>query len=198
MSASISAIILAAGKSTRMGTQKLCMPIGEHTILEQTVDNYLGSKVDEIIVVIGHEAQRVRQLIAGKPVTIVYNSNYDKGMSTSIASGLQHVKRSIQNVMIALGDQPYIRSDIINLIIETHKSSRKGIIVPVYKGNRGHPAIFNMSYKEELLQLEGDTGGKQITDRHPDDVFEIDVEFEEIIADIDTIDTYNQTISRFK
>ncbi len=181
-----------------MGTQKLCMSLGEHTILEQTVDNYLDSKVDEIIVVIGHEAQRVRQLIDRKPITIVYNHSYDKGMSTSIISGLQYVKKTTQSVMIALGDQPYIHSGIINLIIDTHKKSPKGITVPAYKGNRGHPAIFNMSYKEELLHLEGDTGGKQITDRHPDDVLEIDVEFEEIIADIDTIDTYNQTMNKFK
>ena len=194
---SLAVIILAAGKSTRMGTQKLCMPLGRHTILEQTIDNYLGSKVDEIIVVTGHEAQKVKQHISNKPVTIVYNPHYYKGMSTSIAAGLQAVKANIQSVMIALGDQPYIRSDIINFIIDKHSNSNKGISVPVYEGNRGHPTIFNIEYKAELLKLEGDKGGIQVTDRHPDDVFEINVEFEEIITDIDTVEKYNQTIYKF-
>jgi molybdenum cofactor cytidylyltransferase len=198
MSYLISVIILAAGKSTRMGTQKLCMQLGEHTILEQTVDNYLASKADEIIVVTGHEAQKIRQLIAHKPVTIVYNPHYYKGMSTSIAAGLQTVRATIQSVVIALGDQPYIHSDIINFIIDEHRSSKKGISVPVYKGTRGHPTIFDMKYKEELLKLEGDRGGIQVTDRHSDDVFEIDVEYEEVIADIDTIDKYNQMTKKFK
>lgn len=198
MSSSISVIILAAGKSTRMGTQKLCMQLGEHTILEQTIDNYLDSKADEVIVVTGHEAQKIRQLIAHRPVTIVHNRHYHKGISTSIAAGLQSVKGNIQNVMIALGDQPYIHSDIINFIIDKHKNSKKGISVPVHKGNRGHPTIFNMAYKEELLKLEGDRGGIQVTDRYPDDVYEIDVEFEEVITDIDTIDTYRQTVNKFK
>ena len=196
MSSPISVIILAAGKSTRMGKQKLRMPLGQRSMLEHTVDNYLNSEVGEIIVVVGHEADEIKQLLAHKPVTIVYNPRYNDGIGTSISAGVQHIKAPTQFIMIALADQPYIRSEIINYLIEMHRNGNKGITIPVYKGTRGNPAIFSSSYKKELLELQGDTGGKQITDRYSDDILEVDMEFEEITIDIDTMDSYYKAIDR--
>ena len=196
MSSPISVIILAAGKSTRMGKQKLRMPLGQRSMIEHTVDNYLNSKVDEVIVVVGHEADEINQLLAHKPVTIVYNPRYNDGIGTSISAGIQHIQESTHIIVIALADQPYIRSDLINYLVDIHRDSKKGITVPVYKGTRGNPAIFSSSYKKELLELQGDTGGRQVTDRHPDDIFEVDIEFEEVTIDIDTIDSYYKAIDR--
>ena len=196
MSSPISVIILAAGKSTRMGKQKLRMPLGQHSMLEHTVDNYLNSKADEVIVVVGHEADEMKQLLARKPVTIIYNPHYKDGIGTSISAGVQHIKETTQLIVIALADQPYIRSDIINYLVDMHRDSNKGITIPVYKGTRGNPAIFSISYKKELLELQGDTGGRQVIDRHPDDVLEIDMEFEEITIDIDTMDSYQKALDR--
>jgi molybdenum cofactor cytidylyltransferase len=196
MSSSISVIILAAGKSTRMGKQKLRMQLGQRSILEHTVNNYLNSKVDEVIVVVGYEASEIKQLLEHKPVIIVHNPRYNDGIGTSISAGTQHIKKSAEMIVIALADQPYIRSDIINYLVDMHKDSNKGITVPVYKGIRGNPAIFSSSYKKELVELQGDTGGKQVTDRHPDDVLEIDMEFEEVTMDIDTMDSYYKAIDR--
>jgi molybdenum cofactor cytidylyltransferase len=196
MSSPISVIILAAGKSTRMGKQKLRMPLGQHSMLEHTVDNYLNSEVNEVLVVVGHEADEIKQLLAHKPVTIVYNPRYNDGIGTSISAGVQHMKETTQLIIIALADQPYIRSDIINYLVYIHRDSNKGITIPVYKGTRGNPVIFSSTYRKELIELQGDTGGRQVTDRHPDDVLEVDIEFEEVTIDIDTMDSYYKAIDR--
>ncbi|MEJ2740703.1 MAG: nucleotidyltransferase family protein [Dehalococcoidia bacterium] len=153
MSSPISVIILAAGKSTRMGKQKLRMPLGQRSMLEHTVDNYLNSEVDEVIVVVGHEAGEMKQMLVHKPVTIVYNPRYNDGIGTSISAGVQHVKDTTQFIVIALADQPYIRSDIINYLVDMHRDSNKGITIPAYKGTRGNPAVFSKSYKKELKAI---------------------------------------------
>ena len=187
----ISAILLAAGESKRMGQPKQLMPFGETTILEQAVDNLINSTVSETIVVLGHRAEEVMNVITSKPVKIVINPDYQQGMSTSIIAGLDLVDSGTRAVMIALGDQPFVDSQTINSIIEAFVVSDKGIAIPVYQGRRGHPVIFAIWYKGELLRLKGDIGGREIIDQHPDDVLEVAVSCKGVSVDIDTVDSYN-------
>lgn len=187
----ISAILLAAGKSTRMGKPKQLMPFGESTILEQAVDNFLGSGVSEVIVVIGHKAEEVREILAAKPVKLVVNPDYEQGMSTSIIAGLKRVDNQAKAVTLALGDQPLIDSQTINKLIDEFDKSSKGIVIPTYQGKRGHPVIFDMKYKGELLKIRGDIGGREIIREHPDDVLEVAVRSEGVCIDIDTADSYS-------
>jgi len=187
----ISAILLAAGESKRMGQPKQLMPFGESTILEQAIDNLLNSTVSETIVVLGHRAEEVMNVVTSKPVKIVINPDYQQGMSTSIIAGLDLVDSGTRAVMIALGDQPFVDSQTINSIIEVFMSSNKGIAIPVYQGRRGHPVIFSIRYKGELLKLRGDIGGREIIDQRPDDVLEVAVSSKGVSVDIDTIDSYN-------
>jgi molybdenum cofactor cytidylyltransferase len=186
----ISAIVLAAGESNRMGQPKQLMPLGESTILEQAIDNLLNSAVDETIVVLGHKAEEVRKTIAARPVRIVVNPDYRQGMSTSIIAGLDLIDRRAQAVMIALGDQPFVDSQTIDDLIGAFVSGDKGIAVPVYQGKRGHPVIFDIRYKDELLKLKGDIGGREIIARYPEDVLEVAVNCEGICIDIDTVENY--------
>ncbi len=185
----ISVIILAAGESKRMGKPKQLLPLGKTTILEQTIDNYLNSEVNEVIVVLGHRAEEGKGIIAARPVKLAINPNYQQGMSTSIIAGLNMVDNRVRAVMIALGDQPFIDSQTLNRLIDEFHNHDKGIAIPVYRGKRGHPVIFAIRYKGELLGLKGDTGGREIIDRHPDDVLEVAVNCEGICIDIDTVDT---------
>jgi len=187
----VSAILLAAGESKRMGQSKQLMPFGETTILEQAVDNLINSTVSETIVVLGHRAEEVMNVITSKPVKIVINPDYQQGMSTSIIAGLDLVDSGTRAVMIALGDQPFVDSQTINSIIEAFVVSDKGIAIPVYQGRRGHPVIFAIGYKGELLRLKGDIGGREIIDQHPDDVLEVAVSCKGVCVDIDTVDSYN-------
>jgi len=191
----LSAILLAAGESKRMGALKQLMPLGKSTLLEQAIDNLLNSSVDETIVVVGHKAQEITRAIAPRPVKIVLNPDYRKGMSTSIIAGLNLIDPKSQAVMLAMGDQPLVESRTINQLIDAFKSHDKGIAVPTHRGRRGNPVIFAIKYKEELLKLKGDIGGREIIKSHPDDVLEVAVDSESVISDIDTRDDYQSKLS---
>ncbi|MCX6009957.1 MAG: molybdenum cofactor cytidylyltransferase [Chloroflexi bacterium] len=186
----ISAILLAAGQSKRMGELKQLMPFGQSTIVEQAIDNLLDSAVDEVIVVVGYKAEDVIKAIAAKPIKLAINPDYERGMSTSIIAGLNLVHGRVQGVMLVLGDQPLVNSQTINSLIEEFYNHEKGIAVPTYQGKRGHPIIFAIKYKEQLLKLKGDMGGRQIIKDHPDDILEVAVNSESIVADFDTTDDY--------
>jgi len=190
----VSSILLAAGKSRRMDRPKQLMPWGQSTMLEQTIDNLLGSAVNEVIVVVGHKAEEVRKTIGTKPVKVAVNPDYEQGMSTSIVAGLSLIDSQAQAVMLVLGDQPLIDIQTINRLIDEFYDCDKGITIPTYHGKRGHPVIFAMKYKEELLGLKGDIGGRQIIKDHPEDVLEVAVHCEGIITDIDTIIDYQSYI----
>jgi len=187
----VSAILLAAGESKRMGEPKLLLPFGNSTVLEQAIDNLLNSRVGEVIVVVGDRAQ---ELIGNRPVKVAINPAYREGMSTSIVTGLNLIDDSTRAVMLALADQPLVDSQTINKLIEAFISHDKGIVIPAYKGRRGHPVIFSTKYKEELLGLVGDIGGRQIIEEHPEDVLELAVDSQGINVDIDTKDDYHSLV----
>lgn len=173
-----------------MGKLKQLMPLGESTIIEQAIDNLSSSAVNEVIVVVGHEAEEITEAISAKPVKIVFNPNYGEGMSTSIIAGLILVDPRAQAVMLALGDQPLVDSQTINRLIDEFHKSDKGIAVPTYQGKRGHPVIFAARYTPELLELKGDIGAREIIKHHPQDVLEVAVDSESVITDIDTEEDY--------
>ena len=166
------------------------MPFGESTILEKAIDNLLGSKVNEVIVVLGHKAEEVIKTLIAKPVKLVINPDYEQGMSTSVIAGLKLVDSQAQAVMLALGDQPLVGSQTINRLLEEFKNHDKGIALPTYHGRRGHPVIFDMKYKEKLLKLKGDIGARQIIREHPEDILEVPVDCEGVCIDIDTMEHY--------
>lgn len=173
-----------------MGKLKQLMPLGKSTIIEQAIDNLSSSAVNEVIVVVGHEAEEITETISARPVKIVFNPDYGEGMSTSIIAGLKLVSSQAQAVMLALGDQPLVDSLTIDHLIDEFNKSDKGIAVPTYKGKRGHPVIFATRYKPELLELKGDIGAREIIKRHPQDVLEVAVDSAGVITDIDTEEDY--------
>lgn len=186
----ISAILLAAGESKRMGRLKQGLPLGNSTILEQSIDNLVHSRIDELIVVLGFQAQELIKKVAGRQVKTVINPDYEQGMSTSVIAGLHLVDDKARAVVFALADQPFIDSKIVDKLIDEFSCHSKGIVVPTYRGRRGHPVIFAVRYKEELLRLRGDVGGRQIIKENADDVLEIPVDSECINVDIDTMSDY--------
>jgi molybdenum cofactor cytidylyltransferase len=183
---SVSAILLAAGKASRMGKLKQLMPLGDSTILEQTLDNLLGSKAAEVVVVLGYKAEDIMKRLSGRPVKLVVNPLYRKGMGTSIAAGLRFVDSQARAVMLVLGDQPYVDSPTIDRLLDAFGSNKKGIIIPTYKKKRGHPLIFARNYKAQLSKLTGDVGGREIIRENPKDVLEVPVNCEGVVIDIDT------------
>jgi molybdenum cofactor cytidylyltransferase len=186
----ISAVLLAAGESSRMGEPKQLLPFGRSTFVEQAVDTLLGSAVAEVIVVVGHRAEAVVERIGSRPVKIAQNPDYKQGMSTSIIAGLKLVTPEAGAVMIALSDQPLLNSRTIDKLIDGFLSGDKGIAIPTCRGIRGHPIILTPKYEEELMAVKGDIGGRQIVSAHPEDVLEVDVASEGVVVDINTRDDY--------
>jgi molybdenum cofactor cytidylyltransferase len=191
----ISTILLAAGESKRMGKPKLLLPLGNGTILGHTIDTLLSSSVDEVIVVLGAEVQEMKKAIAEKPVKVIFNPDYHRGMSTSLIAGLKQVSSRVQRVMVALSDQPLIEKDTYNKLINESLNSDKGITVPLYKAKRGNPIIFTINYKDELLGLKGDVGGREILRRHPDDILEVAVDSGSIYINLNTMDDYHSALN---
>jgi len=191
----ISVILLAAGESRRMGKAKLLLPFGDGTVLENTIDNLLKSSVDEVIVVLGANAPETKKVIADKAVKIIINPDYRQGMSTSLICGLKQVSHRAQRIMIALSDQPLIDEKTYNKLVQQSLNLDSGIVVPTHKSKRGNPIIFDIFYKEELLQLEGDVGGRDLLKRHPDDILEVDVDCEGIYINLNTIDEYKSVLN---
>ncbi len=194
----ISVVLLAAGESKRMGQPKQLMQLGKTTILEQSISNFLASEAKQVIVVLGHRAEDMVGLARDKPVTIVVNPAYRQGMGTSIAAGTGLISDKAQGIMLALCEQPFIDPGTINQLIATFGAQNKGIVIPCYGSLRGHPVIFATRYKDELSGLTGDTGGRQIIARHPEDVLEVAVACEGVITDIDTPDSYNLALGKIR
>lgn len=186
----ISAILLGAGESKRMGVDKLSLPWGRETVLEHCLETLLKSEVKEVVVVLGHRDKISKSLSRNRKVKTVVNPLFRKGMSTSIRRGLQMIHPYSQGVLIALGDQPYLKTRTINALIRVFSQRKKGIILPSFRGKIGHPVIFSQKYKKELLGLKGDVGGRFIIERHSEDVRKVPIKSVGVVKDIDTWQDY--------
>jgi molybdenum cofactor cytidylyltransferase len=182
----VSAILLGAGESKRMGRDKLLLRWGRMTILEHCLQVLLRSKINEVIVVLNHRRGEMANRLSGKRVKVSFNPHPEKGMSSSIRRGIQLLDPQSVGVLIVLGDMPFLKSRTIDVVLNAFREGRGGIIQPSFRGRRGHPVLFHQRYKEELLRLKGDTGGMPVMMKHPEDVCIIPVKSEGIIRDIDT------------
>ena len=192
----ISAILLGAGKSRRMGFDKLSLPWGKKTVFERCLETLLRSKVQELVIVLGLRNKRVRNLFLRKNIKVVSNPHAEGGMSTSIRRGLQAIHPRSDGILIALGDQPFLKTRTINVLIRTFAQGKGGIIVPSFRGRRGHPVIFHKKYRKELLNLKGDVGGKSLLERYPRDVIVVPVKSEGVVKDINTWQDYKKSSRR--
>ena len=190
----VSAVLLAAGKSTRMGQNKLLLPLYGGTVIGQTLDNLLISRAGEIVLVLGSCAQEISAAVGGRPATLVLNRNYADGMSTSLIAGIQMINKRAQFVMVVLGDQPFVTACTYDRLIEAALGTDKGLIVPVYHRQRGNPILVCARYIPEILRFTGDVGGRELLVRYPSDVLEVDVPDEGIIINVNTPEEYAKHI----
>lgn len=188
----VSAILLGAGESKRMGANKLFLPWGRKTIFEQCLDTLLRSKVKEVIVVINERIKGKVNGLKDRKVKVVNNPYYRRGMSTSIRMGIKVMDPNSRGILIALGDQPFLKARTINALMKAFSHQKDGIIVPSFRGNRGHPVIFHRKYEKELLKLKGDMGGRSILEDHPEGVKAIRVKSEGVVKDVDTWKDYRR------
>ena len=190
----ICAIVLAAGLSSRMGVQKLLLPFGGKTVISHIVDQLLASTVGEVHAVVGHQAERISAELSGRAVSIVNNPNYTSGMLSSVRCGLRNLPEKCRAVMVVLGDQPSITTGLIDQILQSFAATEKNILVPLYKGKRGHPILFSSHYRDEILTQYGDVGLRGLLHGHSDDTFEMAVSTASVLCDMDCPEDYRREI----
>jgi molybdenum cofactor cytidylyltransferase len=188
----ISAIVLAAGESKRMGRPKQLLDWQGRTLLQHAIENLIGSSVNEIILVLGHEAEQIRKSLTELRIKIVNNPDYKQGMASSLRQGLLAMDPATEAFLVILADQPYIAPKIINRLIRVFQqvNPRRGIVRPVHKGLRGHPVLIGIQYLQEALQLQGDVGARQILMNHASDILEVEMDRDAVLIDIDTPEEY--------
>lgn len=181
----VTAIILAAGTSSRMGKLKQLLTYHGRPLLRHVVDLVTQSSVDKIVVVLGHRQEEVAAALQGLPIQIVINQDYSSGQSSSVKAGLKALGSHSKGVLFVLGDQPLLKSETINLLIDSFVR-HGGIVAPYYDGKRGNPVLFDLSFWAEFESLQGDTGAREIINRHPEALHKIEVNDPGILLDVDT------------
>jgi molybdenum cofactor cytidylyltransferase len=184
----VAAVVLAAGMSRRMGTPKQLLRISGETILQRTLKNVRDSNVSEIILVLGHAADDVRETIATQGLKVVINPEYQQGMGTSLRNGLAAVDAATKAAIIVLADQPWVRAGTLNSLIVCHQERKPQIIVPTYRGFRGNPALLDHSVFAEVQALSGDVGCRAIFGDHTEGIFKLPADDPGILLDIDSRD----------
>lgn len=190
------AIVLAAGKSTRMKKQKLLLPFNGETIVETVVQKIIPVLESKIIVVLGSHYNEIKQKISKLQVTSCFNKDFENGMLSSVICGLNALPENAEAAMVFLGDQPQISTDVIQKVAEEWKQSDKGIVIPTFNGKRGHPVLIETKYKAEINRLDSSKGLRQLMIENPDDIYEIEMKQPEILRDIDTPEDYEFEIYR--
>jgi molybdenum cofactor cytidylyltransferase len=192
----ISAIILAAGRSRRMGAQKLLLPLAGKPLIARIVDEVLESPVDEVLVVTGRDGQRIAKALEGREVRLVPNPDVESEMLGSVRRGLTAVAADSEAVLVVLGDQAGISGLVVTELVRAFRSGGRGIVVPTFDRKRGHPILFSASYGEEVLREYDEVGLRGLLQAHPEDVAEIPVSTREVIEDIDVPEDYRRMRSR--
>jgi molybdenum cofactor cytidylyltransferase len=195
----IVAVILSAGESSRMGRPKALLPIDGVRFVEKIVAALKSTDVGSIIVVLGHNAEEIRQKISDLPVTILINHDYKQGQLSSLQAAIRHLESSsegssVDGILVHLVDHPYISAGLVNLMIDRFHETKKLIVVPRFQGRRGHPVIFARALFSELLAAGLDQGAKPVVHAHRDETLEIDTEDRGVLIDIDTPEEYRQHV----
>ncbi len=193
----VGGLLLAGGSSSRMGQPKQLLPIGEQSLLSLAVEHALASRLDPVVVVLGHRAEDVQKSLerfSGHPkLAIAINPDYREGMSESLKKGVEILRRyEVEGALILLGDQPRVTTSVIDRLVERFSESDKLICQPVYGKEAGNPVLFGRSLFPDLLRIYGDRGGRDIVRAHPDLVQRVIFPDPETGIDLDTPEAYRK------
>ena len=193
----ITSILLAAGISSRMGSIKALLPWENKTLIEWQIEKIQESGIQEIIVVLGSNAEKIKNKIKNLDISIVLNPDYEKGKTTTIKKGLSGVKNTESDIMLLAVDQPR-HGWILKKVIDDHIKNQTLISCPINKGSKGHPIIFQNQLRKELLEIEEKTQGiRKITTKYSTSVNTIEVDSDTVNIDINTPEEYQEAIKIF-
>ena len=186
----ITALILAAGQSTRMGESKMLLPWGKSTVLQTVVSAFQSAGVDEVLVVTGADREQVEALV-GRSVQTIFNPEYAEGeMLSSIQVGLAEKQREARAVLIGLGDQPQVQTRIVQRLLQTYQRGNASIIVASFDKHRGHPWLVGREHWDEILRMKNPKTMRDFLNQHASHIKYLEVDTPSILADLDTPDDY--------
>ncbi len=183
----IVALTLAAGLSTRMGSNKLLAEFSGKPLIRHVAEAATASNVSDVFVVTGHERELVERALIGLPVTFVYNENYADGMAGSLKKGIAALSPEVSGVIVLLGDMPLIRDNILNKLVDAFKHNPSSLaVVPTVNGERGNPVLIARGLFNEISKLTGDKGARHLLEGLGDKVLELPLEDRALLMDVDT------------
>jgi len=191
-------VVLAAGESRRMGRLNALLPFAQHTVIEQVVQPLLQADLAAVMVVLGHRAAEIAAVLAAWPVNLVYNANYQDGMTTSVQAALRHITPMPDAYLLVLVDQPHIGLAPIQQVLTAFAGTGKGVVIPTWHDKRGHPIVLAARYRQEILALGPHQGLNVVTRGYPDDTLEVPVTTDDILRDMDYQADYEAELQRWQ
>ena len=193
----VAAVVLAAGSSSRLGQPKQLAPIAGRPALAYTLDALRASRVDRIMLVLGHAADEIAAALDLTDITVVRNDAYAEGQSTSVRAGVKSLGDDVAAALMVVGDQPLLAPTVVDAILRAYEQTGGPFIVPVYDGEWGNPVLLARATWPLLENLKGDTGARPILRKHMDMVLEVPMPGS-LLDDIDTPDDYARIRARME
>jgi molybdenum cofactor cytidylyltransferase len=191
----VAGLILAAGKSERMGSPKPLLQIRGKSFLEHIVAQAQRSNLSELRIVLGHQADKVLRTLPQLQSEVIINPDYDQGQLSSLIKGLQAVeKSSVEGVMLFLVDHPFVTCELINSLLQQFSRQPLPIVIPTFHRRRGHPMIFGRQLFSELVKAPLDQGAAVVVRSHQPEILHVEIEDEGILIDIDTPKAYQEYV----
>ncbi len=190
------AIILAAGASSRMGQPKQLLNIHGTSLLQKAINAFVDARIEPITCVLGYNHNHLREAVKDETVDVVVNVDWQRGMGSSIKTGLRHLlqqRPNLDSVIIAVCDQPHLSGELIESLLQSYRETGKPISASFYAGMPGVPALFDRSFFEKLLSIADSVGAKKLIVENPSDVAV--VPFQGGDVDLDTMEDYLKFIS---
>jgi len=187
----VAAILLAAGRSRRMGAFKPLLPFGDSTVIDSCIDNLHEAALDEIIVVVGHRADELQAHLKDANLKFAFNVDPNSEMGVSIARGVEQMSDDADALLIALVDHPAVSGDTIKTIIDAWVDGAQ-FVQPEFNGRGGHPVLIDLSFRNELLNLDPEKGLRKLFEAHRDQVKRLTVDSPFVARDMDTWEDYVQ------
>jgi molybdenum cofactor cytidylyltransferase len=186
----IAAIVLAAGRSSRMGSaNKLLADVSGLPMVRRAVEGAIASQAKPVVVVTGNEQGKMQAALRGCKVTFVHNASFTEGMSTSLQTGLAALPANVDGVLVCLGDMPLVTATALDrLIAAFNPLEGRAICVPTWNGKRGNPVLWDRRFFPAMAELAGDVGAKHLIGEHADLVVEVAMSDDAVLTDIDTPD----------
>jgi molybdenum cofactor cytidylyltransferase len=189
--APVAGIVLAAGQAARFGATKQVLPWQETTLVAHSARTALDAGLEPVVVVLGHDAEKVAEALAGLPVRLVHNPEFKMGQSTSIRKSLECLPPRTGAAVFFLADHPFADAGIVRTMVQVHRKTLAPACVPMFEGQRGNPVLFDRALFDELRALNGDTGGRVLLEKYRDGIAEVPAG-RGILIDIDTREDYER------